>query len=152
MNFFHINLRYACKKFKVTQDSLAVYMKKTQTTIGNWQNGKSQPSLEELLALSNYFAIELTTLIAIDIEKNNLINEEHVARFRNRSPRKDIRKESIIKGIPVQHYEYRLPESQVSEEDKTTNWIVLKELRNLSQKLDHIKTSIDKMARNKTVK
>ena len=55
MILFHVNLKYVCKRFGVTQEVLALHMKKTQTTIGNWQSGKSQPSLEELLILCNYF-------------------------------------------------------------------------------------------------
>ena len=148
MIFFNVNLRYICKKLGVTQERLALYMKKTQTTIGNWQSGKSQPSLKELLLLSNYFSIDLTTLVAIDIEKNNLVSEEISKNFRTRDNRRMNSEQNIIKGSQPSHYDYLLPESQVSEEDKTTNWIVLNELRNLSQKIDQVQISILKIAKS----
>ena len=149
MIFFHVNLKYICKSFGITQEELAVYMKKTQTTIGNWQSGKSQPSLEEIVVLCNYFSIDLTTFVAIDVEKGGLISEENIKNFKNRSNRKSGLKDNLIKGSLPNNYDYRLPETQVSDEDKTTNWVVLNELRHLSQKIDHVKTSIDKIARKK---
>lgn len=153
MILFHINLRYVCKAFGITQQSLARLMKKTQTTIGNWQSGKSQPSLEELLILSNYFAIDLTTFVAVDIEKENLIGEESIKNFDVRKGRKIIPANNTLKAPVSANYEYRLPESQVSDEDKTTNWVVLNELRNLSQKIDQVKLSMDKIVSDKkTVK
>ena len=148
MIFFHVNLRYICKRFGVTQEALAFQMKKTQTTIGNWQNGKSQPSIEELLILSNYFSVDLTTFIAVDIEKNNLIKEEIVQSFNAKRKARSV-KDNVIKGGIPQSYEYQIPESQVSDEDRTTNWIVLNELRNLSLKIDSVKSSIEKIARRK---
>jgi transcriptional regulator with XRE-family HTH domain len=149
MIFFHTNLRYICKRFGVTQESLAVHMKKTQTTIGNWQSGKSQPSLEELLILSSYFSVDLTTLIAIDIGKNNLIKEENIKNFNTKRQLRLNVRDSVIKGATSNSYDYHIPESQVSDEDKTTNWVVLNELRNLSQKIDYVKASIEKIARRK---
>ena len=151
MNFFHVNLKYVCKIFGVTQEILALFMKKTQTTIGNWQSGKSQPSLEELLILSNYFSIDLTTLIAVDIEKDNLVSEENIKNFKAKGSRKNNSRDNVIKGPVTNNYDYHIPESQVSDEDKTTNWVVLNELRNLSQKIDQVKVSLDKIAKNKGV-
>ncbi|MCW3120198.1 MAG: hypothetical protein JWM28_4280 [Chitinophagaceae bacterium] len=149
MIFFHVNLKYVCKVFGLTQEILALYMKKTQTTIGNWQSGKSQPSLKELLILCNYFAVDLTTLVAIDIEKENLIGEENIKNFNAKASRKINLKDKIIKGSVPVNYDYRIPESQVSDEDRTTNWVVLNELRNLSQKIDQVKIAIDKIGKNK---
>jgi len=149
MIFFHTNLRYICKRFGVTQESLAVQMKKTQTTIGNWQSGKSQPSLEELVILSSYFSVDLTTLIAIDIEKNNLLKEENIKNFNAKKKMRLNARDYVIKGVAPNSYDYHMPESQVSDEDKTTNWVVLNELRNLSQKIDYVKVSIEKIVRRK---
>jgi transcriptional regulator with XRE-family HTH domain len=149
MIFFHVNLKYICKKFGITQEELAAYMKKSQTTIGNWQSGKSQPSLKEIVVLCNFFGIDLTTFIAIDVEKNGLITEDNIKNFKNRSNRKLGSKDNLIKGSLPNNYDYRLPETQVSDEDKTTNWVLLNELRHLSEKFDQVKSSIDKMNRKK---
>ena len=151
MIFFHVNLRYICKKFGVTQEALAFQMKKTQTTIGNWQSGKSQPSIEELLILSNYFSIDLTTFIAVDIEKNSLVKEDSIQSFNAKRKARTV-KDNLIKGGVPHSYDYQIPESHVSDEDKTTNWIVLNELRSLSQKIDSVKSSIEKIAGRKDKK
>lgn len=60
-------MRYIRKQLSKTQSELASLLKKGQTTIGNWENGVSEPNLEELIVLSNYFDISLDTLIKTDL-------------------------------------------------------------------------------------
>ena len=67
MNFLGKNLRYIRKQLSKTQSEIASLLKKGQTTIGNWENGISEPSLEELVILSNYFDIPLDVLIKVDL-------------------------------------------------------------------------------------
>ncbi|HEX9513456.1 MAG TPA: helix-turn-helix domain-containing protein [Puia sp.] len=71
MQFLGKNIRYLRKQFPVTQSQLASLIGKGQTTIGNWENGISEPSIEELLILSNYFDISLDVLIKVDLGKTN---------------------------------------------------------------------------------
>ncbi|HXB91400.1 MAG TPA: helix-turn-helix transcriptional regulator [Puia sp.] len=67
MIFFGKNLRHIRKQLSKTQSEVASLLKKGQTTIGNWENGISEPSLEELVILSNYFDISLDTLVKVDL-------------------------------------------------------------------------------------
>lgn len=67
MNFLGKNLRYIRKQLSKTQSEIASLLKKGQTTIGNWENGISEPSLEELVILSNYFDIPLDVLVKVDL-------------------------------------------------------------------------------------
>lgn len=67
MNFLGKNIRYIRKQLSKTQSEIASLLKKGQTTIGNWENGISEPNLEELVVLSNYFDISLDTLIKTDL-------------------------------------------------------------------------------------
>ena len=71
IHFLGKNIRYLRKQFPVTQSQLAALIGKGQTTIGNWENGISEPNIEELLILSNYFDISLDVLIKIDLAKTN---------------------------------------------------------------------------------
>jgi transcriptional regulator with XRE-family HTH domain len=67
MHFLGKNIRYIRKQLSKTQSEIASLLKKGQTTIGNWENGISEPNLEELVVLSNYFDISLDTLIKTDL-------------------------------------------------------------------------------------
>jgi transcriptional regulator with XRE-family HTH domain len=67
MNHLGKNLRYLRKKSSKTQSELASLIKKGQTTIGNWENGISEPSIDELLLLSNYFDIPVDVLLKTDL-------------------------------------------------------------------------------------
>jgi transcriptional regulator with XRE-family HTH domain len=67
MNFLGKNLRHIRKQLSKTQSEIASLLKKGQTTIGNWENGISEPSLEELVILSNYFDIPLDVLVKVDL-------------------------------------------------------------------------------------
>src|ERR1700749_792381 len=67
MHYLGKNMRYLRKQLSKTQSEIAALLKKGQTTIGNWENGISEPSLEELVILSNYFDITLDTLVKVDL-------------------------------------------------------------------------------------
>ena len=67
MHFLGKNLRLLRKRSAKTQSDIASLIKKGQTTVGNWENGISEPSIDELLLISNYFDISLDTLVKIDL-------------------------------------------------------------------------------------
>src|ERR1700749_1377113 len=71
MHYLGKNMRYLRKQLSKTQSEIASLIKKGQTTIGNWENGISEPNLEELIILSNYFDISLDELVKTDLEAAN---------------------------------------------------------------------------------
>lgn len=71
MNFLGKNIRYLRKQNSQSQTELASVIGKGQTTIGNWENGVSEPGVEELLTLSNYFDISVDILLKIDLSLTN---------------------------------------------------------------------------------
>ena len=64
-------MRYLRKQLSKTQSEIASLIKKGQTTIGNWENGISEPNLDELLIISNFFDIDLDTLVKVDLAEAN---------------------------------------------------------------------------------
>ena len=71
MHYLGKNMRYLRKQLSKTQSEIASLIKKGQTTIGNWENGISEPNLDELLIISNFFDIPLDTLVKIDLADAN---------------------------------------------------------------------------------
>ncbi|HVS97482.1 MAG TPA: helix-turn-helix transcriptional regulator [Puia sp.] len=67
MHYLGKNIRFLRKQLSKTQSEIATLIKKGQTTVGNWENGISEPNLDELLILSNFFDIPLDLLIKVDL-------------------------------------------------------------------------------------
>jgi transcriptional regulator with XRE-family HTH domain len=67
MHFLGKNLRHLRRQSAKTQSEIASLIQKGQTTIGNWENGISEPSLNELLIISNYFDIPIDALLKTDL-------------------------------------------------------------------------------------
>ena len=90
-----------------------------------------------------------TSDIQYDQKYKAIIKEENIKNFNAKRKMRLNARDYVIKGVVPNSYDYHMPESQVSDEDKTTNWVVLNELRNLSQKIDYVKVSIEKIVRRK---
>ncbi len=71
MHYLGKNMRYLRKQLSKTQSEIASLIKKGQTTIGNWENGISEPNLDELLIISNFFDIPLDILVKVDLAEAN---------------------------------------------------------------------------------
>lgn len=66
------NLKYLRKKNATNQDTLGLQVNKKATTIGNWENGLSEPNITEILIISKYFGVSVDELLTIDLSKGNL--------------------------------------------------------------------------------
>jgi transcriptional regulator with XRE-family HTH domain len=118
MHFLGKNLRYLRKQSSKTQSEIAALIKKGQTTVGNWENGISEPNLEELLIISNYFDIPLDTLLKADLSELSLFQRQGASNV-----------------IPYEHADGDL--SQVRErEDKWS--FVLQEIKSLREEVERI--------------
>ncbi len=145
INYFANNLRFLCRKYGVTQEQLKFQVDKGQTTIGNWQNGKAEPSIAELLLLSNYFDIDLHTFIAEDIEKGNLITGEMVENFRVKGNLKGNLKRNLNPSNSSKKYELNDQSSELKDAGETTNWILLNGMRQIIEKLDQLQVSANQI-------
>ena len=118
MHFLGKNLRYLRKQSSKTQSEIAALIKKGQTTVGNWENGISEPNLEELLIISNYFDIPLDTLLKADLSEMSLFQRQGASNV-----------------IPYEHADGDL--LQVRErEDKWS--FVLQEIKSLREEVERI--------------
>ena len=58
-----INLR---KERNLTQDAFGQLLHVTRQTVSSWENGKSYPDLQTLIAISNHFSVSLDSLLKGD--------------------------------------------------------------------------------------
>jgi transcriptional regulator with XRE-family HTH domain len=124
MHYLGKNMRYLRKQLSKTQSEIASLIKKGQTTIGNWENGISEPNLDELLIISNFFEIPLDTLIKIDLAEANTAHRGTVAGV-----------------VAYDHSTESL--SQVRERDDTLNY-VLQEIKSLREEMERLYARLPK--------
>lgn len=67
MNHISQNIRHLRKLRKLTQEEFSKKLKMTKSRIGSYEEGRSEPSIETLIELSNFFKLPVDVLI-----KNNL--------------------------------------------------------------------------------
>jgi transcriptional regulator with XRE-family HTH domain len=118
MHFLGKNLRYLRKQLSKTQSEIASLIKKGQTTIGNWENGISEPSIEELLIISNFFDIPLDVLIKIDLSETGVGHRQ-----------------GAHQPMPYDHSAD--PSPLVRERDDTLSY-VLQEIKNLREEVERL--------------
>ncbi|HMM12842.1 MAG TPA: LexA family transcriptional regulator, partial [Bacteroidales bacterium] len=66
-SYFGSNLRLLRKRRILTQDELALALGIPRSTLNNYENLVSEPSLEALIAFSKYFNIAIDTLLQVDL-------------------------------------------------------------------------------------
>ena len=121
MSLFSKNLRFLRKKGSFKQEDISVLFNKQANTVGNWENGKSEPNLAELIKLGEYFRVSVQDLLNNDLESQ-------LSR-QNKGP------------VPIgfQSDSNRTEEafnSPTNEGGQDAFWVILRELRSVHEKLD----------------
>jgi transcriptional regulator with XRE-family HTH domain len=122
MHYLGKNLRYLRKQMSKTQSEIASLIKKGQTTIGNWENGISEPNLDELLVISNFFDIPLDTLIKVDLAESNAAHRP-----------------TLTGATPYDHTPEAVPLAQ--EKDERLSY-VLQEIKSLREEMARLDARI----------
>lgn len=63
------NLKYLRKKKGKTQDALSAELQIGRTTLANYEAGVSEPNVETLITISNYFGISVDALLSKKVEE-----------------------------------------------------------------------------------
>lgn len=67
--YFDSNIRFLRNRKKLTQDQLSAAIEIKRSTLNNYENGISGPSIQSLILLSDYFHIAIDTLLRVDLSK-----------------------------------------------------------------------------------
>lgn len=67
--YFAENLRYLRKKRKLSQNDIAVIVKKTNKTVSAWEKGIREPLVEDVYVLSIFFGVSIESLYFADLRK-----------------------------------------------------------------------------------
>ncbi|MDP1810569.1 MAG: helix-turn-helix transcriptional regulator [Sediminibacterium sp.] len=66
-NYLKENLKYIRKKLGKSQAEIALYMGKRATAISSWENGLSEPSIDDIQKLTDLFGVSIGDIIGIEI-------------------------------------------------------------------------------------
>ena len=69
------NLKYLRKKIGKSQSGIAFEVDKRSTAISSWENGQSEPSIDDMLKLSGIFGVTLNELIGVKLDDVHLIEK-----------------------------------------------------------------------------
>ncbi len=138
MNHFSANLTYLRNRFAIKQNQLASYMNKAQTTIANWENKKSEPDIEELIKIIQYFGVTVDTMLFVDLESGNLITDAHVAEFKATGKVNSNLIGKKLKAYDVFSEDRDGGKSVVNEPDPVKDWAFTKILQGMDGKLDQL--------------
>jgi len=130
MSLFPKNLRYLRKKGSLNQEEISTLFNKRANTIGNWENGKSEPSLTELIKLGAYFNVSLQALLNTDLQKE--AGQESAG----------LQEQVDVISRPVSNPLPQPPPGQLQEGNPDTFWLILRELRSVNEKLDLLKSGL----------
>lgn len=140
------NLKYLVKRFAVTQSQLALWLNVRQTTISNWINEISTPSVDELAGLYHYFGISVQDLIFTDLENGNLITDQHVAIFQQKGNLKG----NPIGNLMAQNQQFLLQETQAEyvkkQQQPATLESIQSQLAKLTETVENIRLSLENKA------
>ena len=67
--YFDSNIKFLRTRKKLTQDQLAIALDIKRSTLNNYENGISGPSIPSLVLLSDYFHVAIDTLLRVDLAK-----------------------------------------------------------------------------------
>jgi transcriptional regulator with XRE-family HTH domain len=116
MNYLSANIKHLRRIKGLSQAELAKNFGKKQNTIGNWENGISEPSIKELVILSQIFMVDMASLVNRNLEHGEEPGAEH--------PSDETTEKSF----------------SLVEQDKQLEgfWLTLRELRKIQEKLDRL--------------
>ncbi len=137
MNYFAKNLTYCRKIFGVTQAELAVKLEKSQSTVAGWENKVSEPNVESLIKFSEIFGISIDHLIKTDLPAGQYITDEHIQKFRanNKTSGKNTNDNPVYVGFDEDQDNQK---NNVNEDEPVKEWLMLKILKEMDQKLDKL--------------
>lgn len=65
--FFGSNIKLLRKRKRRTQDDMAHALQMKRSTLSGYENNVAQPSIENLISISDYFKISIDTLLKVDL-------------------------------------------------------------------------------------
>lgn len=127
MNYFSKNILYLRKKSNLKQAHMESSVKVTRATWSNYENGMTEPSFDKLIEIAKFFRVSLDELLLVDLVKEPDSENEG-------------KRTSSIR--PYNSYSSSLEEMTLEDNNETTLWYLLREMRALRKDMDQLKNKV----------
>jgi len=74
MSFLAKNILFLRKKLKLTQAEMPVRIDVGRATWSNYENGHSEPEIDKIIGIAEYFGVSIDDLLTVDIGANVHLN------------------------------------------------------------------------------
>lgn len=138
MNYFAKNFYFCRKILKISQQSLADQLDKSQTTVGGWENKVSEPNVDALIKISEVFGISIDDLIKVDLSTVNPIELPSIIKKMDNVNLNVNQTVNLLRKKSGIYTEFEPPLSVVNEDSQVEQWATLKLLRQIDQKVDQL--------------
>ncbi len=145
MNHFAKNLLFLFRQTGETQAALALRVEKKPNTISNWVNEVSQPSLDDLIIITNFFDVSADEILNTDLEKGNLMVKKGGILEHQKDNLKD-----NPSGNPLSKsgkYQSRKNRGEIAINDSENPILldILKEMRKNTENIEQMRVSMEKI-------
>lgn len=138
MNHFATNLTYCRKVFRVTQENLAIQLGRSQSTIGGWENKVSEPNVDALIKISEFFGISIDNIIKVDLVNVNPTDFKEMVK---KEGNVNLNVHPTVHPLRKKLRNYTTSDDQLSmvnEDDPTAQWAYMTILKKMDEKLDQL--------------
>lgn len=142
MNHFAANLIFCRKAFHVSQTQLSTIIGKGQSTVAGWENGVSEPNVETLMKISEFFAISVDDMIKVNFSaldlpafKRLVKDETKLKVLEDRMADQKLKNRRQKPPIP---YPFNNAVSTVEEPDPVMTRATMKILKTIDGKIDEL--------------
>ncbi|HVY76699.1 MAG TPA: helix-turn-helix transcriptional regulator [Puia sp.] len=140
MSYFAVNLRFLRKQRGLNQRDISNLFNKQGNTVGNWETGKSEPNIDELIRLADYFRIGLQDLLHQDLQQQAL--QAFDMTLGSGSPDNG--------NLPPVTGSSQEPNAYTQPHPNEAFWLILRELRAMNDKLEALVRTNQSAAPNAT--
>lgn len=147
MNYLPKNLKFLIRKYDTSQSQLALYVNKRQQSISNWINNISEPEVSDLISIHHFFGISLDALVFQDLENSKVVTIEHIETFKRNGK---VTGKVSGKVLPVSEGYFNRSSgvvSVVNEADQVAAWAYMGQFKQINEKLDQLRLSVDSIAK-----
>lgn len=110
MNYLASNLAYLRGQKALKQADLGEKLNTTRQTISNWEKKVSEPSVEDIFKIAQFFGVTIDELVKEDLRDAHLLDVVEVGKIQSKSTAKSTSKStSIVASEPSATYAGRVP-------------------------------------------
>lgn len=137
------NLLFLRRRNRINQTELASRVNKRSTTISNWENKLSEPNVQELIEISNFFGVSLDDLVMGDFENGKVFTSPTLEQKQQNG-----KVNGKVNGKLSAEKEASEPHGSPTQEPPkepgdSAFWAVLSALRLMDGKLDGLRAVVD---------